>query len=274
MDLDLTGSVSGDPFNPELPAGGARQASISGVAQADRHLPEGALSSISAANRSSEMSVAIEPDFGCAIGGEGDKGVSTLAAQEAGYSTTAQAGVRRADSDSAFKQPQASAEAAPAPTEVLGITVLAGSDQAFQGAKLKQCFITAGLRFGPHDVFHLYDVDYNLQERPLISVTNALEPRTFDLAKMSDFSTKAITLYLPLPGPADPEEAFGRFLTLADQLAKQLSGQLCDLYQKPLSQARLIDMHQRLLEACEVDVKSGNIDTSEKDKQVVAEEIT
>lgn len=324
MDLDLTGSVSGDPFNPELPAGGARQAGGPiGLASQPTQLKSGgreegvvdqaeAAFSLSPrfgdANAEQQFGVGAPavgmPNFAASDGVQDtNKGLSSVrksSSAEFGSSpspltpsiTNAPGAVRpinasgRRAFDGIGEGPGANAvggQSKPSivpsatgsnkntsdiqrsngestdgqsktnqtPTDVLGVTVQAKADQSFSGSNLMQRFIEAGLRFGQHEVFHLYDVDSGFQETSLISVTNAREPRTFDLANMADLSTTAITLYMPLPVPGEPDAAFGRFLTLADQLAKGLDAQLCDLYQKPLTQATLANMHQRLLKVCD-----------------------
>lgn len=280
MDLDLTGSVSGDPFNPELPAGGARQAggdALSSVAQASstqggfgdtkiqptfgkgfsaEGMPN--LSAVDGARDTTKGPSLIQGASGDQVGLDPRPLVSATASAP-GLVRPARTTPRQAfdavgegpGPTPASVQPRSQSKPIQAPTDVLGITVQSMPEQSFSGADLMQRFIEAGLRYGQHDVFHLYDVDSELQEMPLISVTNATEPRTFDLATMADLATSAITLYMPLPVSGEPEAAFGRFLTLADQLAKALNGQLCDLYQKPLTQTTLTKMHQRLLKVCE-----------------------
>lgn len=277
MDLDLTGSVSGDPFNPELPGGGARQADVAGSVGQSTSLQNGA-------QLSSEHGQACPPSFGSAAdvsnglsvvstgSSHTDKAQGPLSAKPTPLTPTLTAAPRavnaRAVSGSVGVARPATVKTKPAdasadraskaaePADVLGITIHAAADQSFLGSLLMQRFIESGLRFGQHDVFHLFDVDDHLQETPLISVTNAVEPHTFDLSAMSDFSTSAITLYMPLPVLGDPEAAFGRFLTLADQLAKGLGGQLCDLYKKPLTQTTLAGMHQRLMQLCKTPAPS------------------
>ena len=288
MDLDLTGSVSGDLFNTELPAGGARPARASGMESVQGtggRVAHGAVmedlsiggvnqhgvasGQESTANRPHSMGISRVHDFGASDLDEDLVNISEQSSphmqaqnqgaapvgREAGKATDqvskAQHNALKKDSSTEADHDQSSEAASTAVEDVLGVTVLAKGDQHFTGQNLLRCFIGAGLRYGQHNVFHLFDVDDALKEKPLISVTNALEPRTFDMANMADFSTSAIALYLPIPGPNDPEGAFGRFLTLADMLAKGLDGQLCDLYQKPLAQSTLVQMHDRLLKVCE-----------------------
>ncbi|MEJ2741365.1 MAG: cell division protein ZipA C-terminal FtsZ-binding domain-containing protein [Gammaproteobacteria bacterium] len=305
MDLDLTGSVSGDPFNAELPSGSARAVdiaagdvtpshpgshrayemdnlddmdsesfgpAINGVFSDDsdqafdrsvgtsntvttsRHTPRSTTSSAySAAARYTARrrgrSVGAE---GAVLGTRGAHYRSNVMKRRGLYAgkSAVHSGREASASNSESDAQRAHTMEKGTPRDILSITLIARPGASFAGKDLARVFIEEGLRYGEHDVFHYYSLDLAMHEKPLISVTNGLKPGTFDLSQLDAFSTTAISLYLPLPGPADPEAAFSRFLTLANDLGRKLGARLCDAHKKPLTQNALEVMHARLERVC------------------------
>jgi cell division protein ZipA len=113
------------------------------------------------------------------------------------------------------------------PTEVLVINVMARDGYSFDGDHLLQVLITAGLRFGGMNIFH-HHLDSNTKGPVLYSVANVLNPGTFDLNNMSDFSTLGVSFFLALPTSINNLDAFGTMLSVAKKVKDGLDGELRD----------------------------------------------
>ena len=113
------------------------------------------------------------------------------------------------------------------PTEVLVINVMARDGYTFDGDDLLQVLVTAGLRFGGMNIFH-HHLDANTKGPVLYSVANVLNPGTFDLNNMSDFSTLGVSFFLALPTSINNLDAFEKMLSVAKKVKDGLDGGLRD----------------------------------------------
>ena len=104
------------------------------------------------------------------------------------------------------KAPAVAAEPAPV-DEVLIINVIARDESGFKGPALLQNILESGLRFGDMDIFHRHESMAGNGEI-LFSMANAVKPGTFDLDDIDNFSTRAVSFFLGLPGPRHPKQAF------------------------------------------------------------------
>lgn len=113
------------------------------------------------------------------------------------------------------------------PSEVIVLNVMAREGYAFAGEALLHALITAGLKFGEMNIFH--QRFGNESKGPVIfSVANVLNPGTFDLNNMEEFSTLGVSLFLALPAPINNLEAFEQMLQVAQQIRGALDGELKD----------------------------------------------
>ncbi len=113
------------------------------------------------------------------------------------------------------------------PTEVVVINVMASEGYVFAGDDLLQVLITAGLKFGDMNIFH-QRLDNDSRGPVVFSVANILNPGTFDLNSMDEFTTLGISLFLALPTPTNNLEAFEQMLNVAQQIRGALDGELRD----------------------------------------------
>lgn len=113
------------------------------------------------------------------------------------------------------------------PAEVLVLNVMARDGLSFAGDDLLQVLITAGLKFGEMNIFH-HHIGSNTKGPVLYSVANVLNPGTFDLNKMSDFSTLGVSFFLALPTSINNLDAFETMLSVAQQVKNSLDGDLRD----------------------------------------------
>ena len=143
------------------------------------------------------------------------------------------------------------AEAAPPremptqPSEVLVINVMAKAGRSFSGDDLMQVLITAGLKFGEMNIFHQrYGND---SRAPLIfSVANVLNPGTFDLNNMENFSTLGISLFLALPAAIHNMDAFEQMLVVAQRVRGALDGELRDDHRNVMTAQTIEHYRQRI----------------------------
>jgi len=130
-------------------------------------------------------------------------------------------------------------------SEVIVINVMAREGRAFDGNDLLQVLVTAGLRFGEMNIFH-HRLN-NKNKGPLIfSVANILNPGTFDLNKMEEFSTIGISLFLALPAQINNLQAFEQMLAVAQQVRGALDGELKDDQRNVMTAQTIEHYRQRI----------------------------
>ena len=130
-------------------------------------------------------------------------------------------------------------------SEVIVINEMAREGGAFDGNDLLQVLVTAGLRFGEMNIFH-HRLN-NKNKGPLIfSVANILNPGTFDLNKMEEFSTIGISLFLALPAQINNLQAFEQMLAVAQQVRGALDGELKDDQRNVMTAQTIEHYRQRI----------------------------
>ncbi|MFT5451058.1 MAG: FtsZ-interacting cell division protein ZipA [Enterobacterales bacterium] len=133
------------------------------------------------------------------------------------------------------------------PDLIITMSLIARAENGFVGEKLLHCMLSRGLRFGKMDIFHRHKNTSG--EGPVqFSLANALNPGTFDLDDMGSFQTKAITMFLILPGPKEPLKAYQMMLETAQYLAKELDGQLVDSTKSVLTQQTIQHFNEQIQE--------------------------
>jgi cell division protein ZipA len=129
------------------------------------------------------------------------------------------------------------------PSEVLVVNVMSRAGYSFAGDDLLQILITAGLKFGEMNIFH-HHLDFSTKGPVLYSVANVLNPGTFDLNNMSDFSTLGVSFFLALPTSINNLEAFETMLSVAQKIKGGLDGELRD-DQRNLMTAQTIEHYRQ-----------------------------
>ena len=124
-------------------------------------------------------------------------------------------------------QAEYEAESASGPAEVLVLNVMAKDGFAFAGDDLLQVLIMSGLKFGEMNIFH-QRIGADKKGPVLFSVANVLNPGTFDLNNMDNFTTLGVSFFLALPSVMNNLEAFEKMLAVAQQIKAGLDGELKD----------------------------------------------
>ncbi|MDX1492356.1 MAG: cell division protein ZipA [Pseudohongiellaceae bacterium] len=134
---------------------------------------------------------------------------------------------KAADNQPSPKTESTKSAASPASefSEVLVINVMAKPGQEIAGIDMLQVLMANGLVFGDMNIFHRH-LDHNRESPVLFSVANMLNPGTFDLNEIADFSTKGLCFFLTLPNVATSMQAFEKMLDAAQQIRGALD---CDL---------------------------------------------
>ena len=112
-------------------------------------------------------------------------------------------------------------------SEVLVLNVVAKDDRVFAGDDLLQVLITSGLKFGDMNIFHKRNSKEH-QSAIIFSVANMLNPGTFDLNNMDEFTTLGISFFLALPTPINNLDAFEQMLGVAQEIRDRLGGDFKD----------------------------------------------
>ncbi len=146
------------------------------------------------------------------------------------YKETAKDSVKepsREASKPASKEQQTEADAVPEYSEVLVINVVAKPEREFAGVDLLPVLLTSGLRFGDMSIFHRH-IEADTRSPVLFSVANIVNPGTFDLNQINDFSTRGLCFFMTLPNVANSMQAFDKMLDVAQQVRIALDGDLKD----------------------------------------------
>ena len=117
---------------------------------------------------------------------------------------------------------------------IISHTILA-KGEPFKGQQLFETLHKAGLIYGEMNIFH-YPGDDNADTFALFSLANIVEPGTFDLQDAENFSTPGISLFMRLPSRVDNNEAYDKFVHIAQLIAADLNGELCDETRSQLTQ--------------------------------------
>lgn len=130
-------------------------------------------------------------------------------------------------------------------SEVLVLNVTAKDGRVFSGDDLLQILITSGLKFGDMNIFHKR-LSKEQQGTVIFSVANMLNPGTFDLNNMDDFTTLGISFFLALPTPINNLDAFEQMLDVAQEIRDTLGGDLKDDHRNGMTGQTIEHYRQRV----------------------------
>jgi cell division protein ZipA len=119
---------------------------------------------------------------------------------------------------------QPPAEPEPLPEMIVTLRLMARDRSGFPAEQFILALREHGLRHGKYGIFHAHDETDDI----IYSVANLVEPGTFNLAQLRTDRYPGISLFLVLPGPRDPLEAFDSMISLGKSLALEFSGDLLD----------------------------------------------
>lgn len=111
--------------------------------------------------------------------------------------------------------------------EIFVINILKQDGTGLSGKDLHNVFSVCDMRHGEMDIFHRFE-KANAQGKIQFSVVNAIEPGTFDLKTIDELVTPGISLFMSLPGPDKPMEAFDAMAEVALVFARNFNATLHD----------------------------------------------
>jgi cell division protein ZipA len=119
------------------------------------------------------------------------------------------------------------------------------NEQGLGGFDLRRVFNACDMRFGEMNIFHRFE-KANAQGKIQFSVANSLEPGSFNLNTLDELSTTGISLFMSLPGPDKPMEAFDAMAEVALVFARNFNANLCDDSHSDLNPQTLEHYRQRI----------------------------
>ncbi len=111
--------------------------------------------------------------------------------------------------------------------QVIVLSVVMPDGETMSGAALLPTLLTLGMKYGEMNIFHRHQ-DNAGNGKVTFSLANMLNPGTFNLDDIENFTTQGITLFMTLPNAGDAFEVFEQMLNAAKQLAVEFKGQLLD----------------------------------------------
>lgn len=129
--------------------------------------------------------------------------------------------------------------------EVIIVNVISKDPSGFKGQDLLQILLACDLRFGNMNIFHRYE-KANGKGAVQFSVANLVEPGTFDLDRIDNFSTPGLCFFLALPGPEKAIVAFNYMIETAQVLVKNLQAELRDEAHSVMTQQTIEHCRQRI----------------------------
>ncbi len=141
---------------------------------------------------------------------------------------------------------------------VIVINLLARPGLEFKGEKILRSVENSGLKYGDMNIFHYThssavsssDSNEYQSDQHMFSLTNIVNPGTFDKNKMSTLTTPGLSLFMQLPGPEDGVKTFEKMLNTAQTLKKELDGELCDESRSALTYQTISHIKERIKEYC------------------------
>ncbi|MEZ5529974.1 MAG: cell division protein ZipA [Porticoccaceae bacterium] len=162
----------------------------------------------------------------------------------------------RSEPRSEFRsEPRRAEQRAPVPenkTPVVSVVVMhlmAASGEVLDGRDLLDALLAAGLRYGSMKIFHRHTREDG-SGPVLFSVANSVNPGTFDLSRMDEFSTPGVSLFYAMEDVDDPMMAFDSLLTAAKKMATELGGVLKDESRSVLTRQTEEHYRQRITDYC------------------------
>ncbi|MDZ4730746.1 MAG: cell division protein ZipA [Xanthomonadales bacterium] len=133
------------------------------------------------------------------------------------------------------KPPKSQKPAGPPPEKIVTLFILATDKQVINGTDLLQVALKTGLELGDMDIFHR---QADGSDTPVFSLANAHKPGYFDKDAWNSFETKALVVFLTLPGPMLALDAWDTMLASVKRIASVLNAELHDEEHQPLTRQK------------------------------------
>lgn len=135
----------------------------------------------------------------------------------------------------------------PPASEVIVINVLSKGGSFFTGDQLMQSILASGMCFGDMSIFHRY-TNADGTGKILFSMANGVKPGTFTIDHLEATETPVLSLFMSLPGPEKPMQAFALMEETARRFALDLGGELKDEHFSVMTQQTIEHCRHRIRE--------------------------
>ena len=122
---------------------------------------------------------------------------------------------------------------------------MAKEGRLIRGEELLNFFETQALHYGEMGIFHKY-VDDDFKSSSIFRVVNMLNPGTFDLKEMNEFTTFGVSFFLSLPSCMNNFDAFEYMLVVAKSLQESLGAELRDDQRNAMTEQTIEHYRQRV----------------------------
>jgi cell division protein ZipA len=131
--------------------------------------------------------------------------------------------------------------------KIVALSVMAPSDQPYNGGDLRNALIGAGLKLTDQGVFRR-GLDTHDGTVALFTVANIVEPGVFSSATLDHDQVPGVVFIMQLPGPFDGLSTFEQMLTTAQRLTQRLGGQVLDGRRCDLTGQAIEHIREELIE--------------------------
>jgi len=109
-------------------------------------------------------------------------------------------------------------------SEMFFVIYVLALDEPFLGQALVDTLLDSGMTFGEMDIYHQLDDSAT----KLFSLASAVEPGTFNLSSIDQFSTPGVSLFMRVHELAAPLQVLDSMLSVANLIAQELNGEVRD----------------------------------------------
>jgi cell division protein ZipA len=129
------------------------------------------------------------------------------------------------------------------PQKIVVLYVRAAGGRDFTGPELMAAFEGEGLEYGKYGAFH----QFGDRKQSFFMIANMVEPGSFPIDDMENFTTTGITAFMVLPGPAGVD-GLARMVACCRRLASILGGEVLDENRSTLTNQRATHMKEEIIE--------------------------
>ncbi len=144
------------------------------------------------------------------------------------------------------RQQKAAAPEPQLPLKIIQINIVP-QEGRFSGDDILCAVSDVNMEYGEWGIYHSYD-PASESDKPVFSLASMVEPGSFPIDRMEEFSTPGLTLFARLPGPKDGLTTFSELLFTAERLATLLEATLQDNSHSDLSKQTIEHMREEIQE--------------------------
>lgn len=133
------------------------------------------------------------------------------------------------------------------PPTILALHLMAAPEAPIEGAALFQTFAELGLELGEMDIFHARVAE---EDEPIFSIANVVKPGTFRVSEMAQLHSPGLVVFMQLPGPDAPMQAFDHMMAIAQEVCERLDLVMLDGRRQPLDEAGIEQMRSQVTRFC------------------------